>query len=278
MAEISAAAVKALREQTNLPMMECKRALEEAQGDPKLAVELLRKSGKVKMAQKASSGREMAFGRVATYANFDEGRGAIIELRCESAPVASHEEFVQLSNDLVRQLAMGQGVSTPEELLTQPSLSKAGLTLAEQFEDLNNRIREVFKLQRLARVEGQCGVYTHHNGALGVLLQVEGGNADLAKEICMHIAFANPSAVSREELDPALVSKEREIQTERARAEGKPEAVITKMIEGRMKDFYAQHCLVDQPFVKDQAQTVGQVAKAGGMKIVRFLRWEIGKE
>jgi elongation factor Ts len=277
-AEITAATVKALREQTNLPMMECKRALEEANGDAALAVDLLRKKGKVKMADRATSGRETAFGRVATFADFAAGQGAIVDLRCESAPVANHEEFIQLANDMVQQLATGPGASTPEELLAQPSPSKPGHKLSEQFEDLNNRIREVFKAARIARVKGQCGVYTHHNGLLGVLLQVEGGNGELAKEICMHIAFANPSALVREELDPALVAKERELQTERARAEGKPDKVIEKMIEGRMKDFYASQCLVDQPFVKDPNQTVGQVAKAGNMKLVRFIRWEIGKE
>lgn len=278
MAEISAAAVKALREQTNLPMMECKKALTEANGDPQLAVELLRKKGKVKMGERASAGRETAFGRVATVADFAAGVGAIVELRCESAPVAGSEEFIQLANEMVQQLATGPGAATPEELLAQPSKSHAGKTLGEWFDDLNNRIREVFKLHRVQRFNGPCGAYTHHNGSLGVLLEVEGGNAELAKDICMHIAFANPGAMTREELDPALVAKEREIQTERARGEGKPENVIAKMIEGRMKDFYAQQCLVDQAFVKDPSQTVGQVAQAAGMKLVRFVRWEIGKE
>lgn len=278
MAEITAAAVKTLREQTNLPMMECKKALEEANGDPQLAIELLRKKGKVKMSERASAGRETAFGRVATFADFAAGVGGIVDLRCESAPVANSEEFQQLANEMAQQLATGPGAATPEELLAQPSQSHAGKTLGEWFDDLNNRIREVFKLQRVERFGGPSGAYTHHNGTLGVLLQVEGGNAELAKEICMHIAFANPSALTRDELDPALVAKEREIQTERARSEGKPEKVIEKMIEGRMKDFYAQQCLVDQPFVKDPNQTVAEVAKAAGMKLVRFVRWEIGKE
>lgn len=278
MAEISAAAVKALREQTGLPMMDCKRALEEANGDPALAVELLRKAGKKTLDKRVSSGKETAFGRIATYADFAARAGAIIELRCESAPVANNEEFLCLANDLAKQLALGPGAATPEELLGQPSPSRPGETLGRQFEDLNHRIREVFKLQRIARLEGSCGAYTHHNGAVGVLLHVEGGDAELAKQLCMHIAFANPTAVTREQLDPALVAKEREIQVERARSEGKPEKVIEKMIEGRMRDFYAQHCLVDQPFVKDPNQTVAQVAKAAGMKLVAFVRWEIGRE
>ncbi len=278
MAEISAAAVKALREQTNLPMMECKKALEEANGDTQLAIDLLRKKGKVKMSERASAGRETAFGRVATYADFAAGVGAIVDLRCESAPVANSEEFITLANAMTQQLATGPGASTPEELLAQPAPSRSGQTLGEWFDDLNNRIREVFKVHRVQRFNGPCGAYTHHNGTLGVLLEVQGGNADLAKEICMHIAFANPSALTRNELDPALVAKEREIQTERARSEGKPENVIAKMIEGRMKDFYAQQCLVDQAFIKDPNQTVGEVAKAGGMTLVRFIRWEIGKE
>lgn len=276
MAEITAAVVKAFRERTGLPMMDCKRALEEAGGDQDKAVEILRKAGAKTMEKRA--GRETTFGRVAVHASFKPGIGAIIDLRCESAPVAGHEEFLQLASDLVKQLATGPGAATPEALLAQPSPSKKGHTLQQQFDDLNHRIREVFKLNRIARIDAPCGGYVHHNGNVGVVLEVEGGTPELAKDICMHIAALRPPVVTREELDPALVAKEREILAEAARREGKPEKIIEKMVEGRLRNFYAEQVLLDQPFVKDDSKTVGQVAKEAGMKIVRFIHWEIGKE
>jgi elongation factor Ts len=276
MGEITAAAVKSLREKTGLPMMDCKRALQEAGGDPEKAVELLRKAGAKTMEKR--SGRETTAGRIAVHTDFGAGVGAMIDLRCESAPVASHEEFIQLANDMVSQLATGPGAATPEELLAQPSPSQPDKTLQQQFDELNHRIREVFKLERIARIDGTCGGYAHHNAAAGVLLEVEGGNPDLAKDFCMHIAAMRPPVINIDELDPAEVDKEREILSEAARQEGKPENIIAKMVEGRLRNFYAQRCLAEQPFVKDDKQTVGKVAKNAGMKLVRFVHWELAQE
>jgi elongation factor Ts len=210
----------------------------------------------------------------------DPGAGAIIELQCESAPVASNEAFVELANDLARQLATGPGATTPEDLLEQPSPTKAPKTLKDQFDELVNQIREAFRLKRLARIDAPCGGYVHHDGGTGVLLQVEGGSAGLAKDISMHVAAMRPSCVSKEDLDPDLVAKEREILSEQARKEGKPENIIGKMVEGRLREFYAQQCLLDQPYVKGEGKndTVAKVAKAAGMNVVRFYRWEVGKE
>ncbi len=191
--------------------------------------------------------------------------------------MASNEHFVQLANDLARQLAAGPGADSPEALLAQPSPGKK-TTLRQQFDELNNRIREVFKVERIVRIDGHCGGYAHHNGAAGVLLEFEGGSAELAKEICMHVAAMRPAVLYKEELDPAVVAKEREILSEAARKEGKPENIIAKMVEGRLRNFYAECCLAEQPFVKDDKKTVGQVAKEAGMKLVRFLRWELPKE
>ena len=276
MAEITAAAVKALRERTGLPMMDCKRALQEAAGDEDAAIELLRKAGKKSMEKR--SGRETSFGRIAVHAEPAAGVGAIIELLCESAPVTANEEFLELAAALARQLATGPGASTPDELLEQPSPSRAGQTLKQQFEDLNHRIREVFRLPRIARIDASCGGYVHHDGSTGVLLQIEGDNAELAKDICMHVAAMRPAVVAKEDLDPELVDKEREILTEAALKEGKPEKIVPKMVEGRLRNFYAEHCLNEQPFVKEEKQTVGKVAQAGGIKVVSFIRWEVGKE
>lgn len=276
MPEITAAAVKALRDQTGLPMMDCKRALEEAAGDHEKAIELLRKAGAKTMEKRA--GRATTSGRIAIHADFNGGASSIVDLRCESAPVANNAEFVQLAGDLARQLALGPGAASPDELLAQPSPSQPGLTLKERFDDLTNRIREVFRLERIARIDGSCGGYAHHNGAVAVLLQIEGGNPELAKDVCMHVAAMRPAVIHVEELDPAKVAKEREILCEAARKEGKPEKIIEKMVEGRLKNFYAECCLAEQPFVKDDKQTVGQVARDAGMNLLRFIHWELPKE
>jgi len=278
MAEITAAAVKSLREKTGLPMMDCKRALEEAQGDQEKAIESLRKAGAKTMEKR--SGRSTIAGRVAVYVDRDANVGTIVDLRCESAPVANNEEFIQLANDLAKQLA-ASGAASGDQLLSQPSPSKSGQTLRQQFDDLNNRIREAFKIERIERIDGACGGYAHHNGAVGVLLQVEGGEAELARDICMHIAALRPVVVNKEELDPAAVAKEREILSEAARNEGKPENIIGKMVEGRLKDFYAQFCLAEQPIANEMKygkKSVGAAAKDAGMKLVRFIHWELPKE
>jgi elongation factor Ts len=276
MAEITAAAVRTLRERTGLPMMDCKKALQDAGGDADKAVELLRKAGAKMMEKRA--GRATTSGRIAVYLAADGHVGTMVDLRCESAPVAGNEHFVQLANDLAQQLAEGAGAASPEALLAQPSPSKAAPTLKQQFDELTNRIREVFKLERIVRVDGHCGGYAHHNGAAGVLLQFEGGAAELAKDICMHVAAMRPAVLYKEELDPAVVAKEREILAAAARQEGKPEKIIEKMVEGRLRNFYAECCLAEQPFVKDDKKTVGEVAKEAGMKLVRFVRWELPKE
>jgi elongation factor Ts len=276
MAEITAAAVRTLRERTGLPMMDCKKALQEVGGDADKAVELLRKAGAKMMEKRA--GRATTSGRIAVYVAADGHVGTMIDLRCESAPVANNEYFVQLANDLALQLAEGPGAASPEALLAQPSPSKAAPTLKQQFDELNNRIREVFKVERIVRIDGHCGGYAHHNGTNGVLLQFEGGPAELAKDICMHVAAMRPAVLYKEELDPTVVAKEREILSAAARQEGKPERIIDKMVEGRLRNFYAECCLAEQPFVKDDKKTVGEIAQEAGMKLVRFVRWELPKE
>jgi elongation factor Ts len=275
MAEITAAAVKAFRERTGLPLMDCKKALQEAGGDEEAAVEVLRKRGQ-QLADKRSD-RETAFGRFGLYIGSDKNVGAMVELLCESAPVTTNEEFIQLANDLAEVLATGPGASTPEELLAQASPSKSGKTLAEQKDDLFNRIREVFKVGRMVRVEGASGGYMHHAGTTaGVLVAIEGGTDEAAKDVSMHIAAMKPAALDKESLDPDLVAKEREILKQAALAEGKPENIVEKMVEGRLRNFYAERCLMEQAFVKDDKQSVGDYAKSAGMKIKQFWHWVIG--
>ena len=200
----------------------------------------------------------------------------MIELLCESPPVTNNEEFIQLAKDLAQSLA-AKAQPTSDALLAQPSPSRKGLTLKEQLDELSNKIREVFRVSRTVRFDGASGGYAHFNGATGALLQISGGNTELAKDISMHITAQKPEALNKEDLDPAVVAKERDLQTEMARKEGKPENIIAKMIEGRLRNFFAERVLVEQPFVKDDKKTVGKVAQEGGMKLHKFERWELGK-
>ena len=172
--------------------------------------------------------------------------------------MAGNEEVIALANDLAKQLATGPGAATPDELWEQTAPSQPGKKLKDIKDELENKIREVFRLSRICRVDSACGGYVHHDAKSGVLLQVEGGTDDLAKDVAMHITAMNPKAATKGELDPAFVQKERDIQIERARQEGKPENIIEKMIEGRMQNFYAENVLEEQPFVKDDKQTVGR--------------------
>ena len=274
MAEITAALVKQLRDETSLPMMDCKKALAEAGGDIEAAKRKLREDGVKTMA--ARSDRATEEGRIGVYASVDKKVGAMVELQCESAPVSTNEDFVKLANDLALQLATGPGAKTADELWAQPSPSRKGMTLKEQKDELENKIREVFRLARLHRIDSAAGAFVHM-AKIGVLVEVEGGSDELAKDVALHVAAMTPKAATKDSLDPKLVAQEQEIQQERARQEGKPEAIIEKMIEGRMRNFYAENVLEEQPFVRDETQTVGALAKAGGMKLKNFHRWTLGE-
>ena len=279
MAEITAAAVMALREKTGLPMMECKKALQECGGDTAAAVDWLRKQG-IK-TQSLRADRETSCGRLAVYTDTARGVGAIIELRCESPPVAGSQDFRDLAHDIAKTLALGPGAATPEALLAQRSAAHPERTLAELKDDLFNRMREVFDLARIHRIDAPCGGYAHHDGSKASLVQISGDTAgakaaDVAKDVAMHVVALAPQAITKEDLDPAVVAKEREILTEAARKEGKPENIIAKMIEGRLRNFFAQCVLLEQPFVKDDKQTVGQLVKSAGIGITRVENWKLG--
>jgi len=279
MAEITAAAVMALRDKTGLPMMECKKALQECGGDTAQAVEWLRKQGIKTQALRAD--RETSCGRLAVYTDPAKGVGAMVELRCESPPVAGSPDFKDLVNDIAKTLALGPGAATPAELMAQKSQAHPGKTLAELKDDLFNRMREVFELARIKRIDAACGGYAHHDGSKAALVEI-GGNtsaanaAEVAKDIAMHVVALAPQAIRKEDLDPAVVAKEREILTEAARKEGKPENIIAKMIEGRLRNFFSQCVLLEQPFVKDDKQTVGQLAKSAGLEVKSVDNWKLG--
>lgn len=275
MADITAQAVMKLRDETGLPMMECKKALQETGGDIELAKQKLRETGKKFMSTRQDRSTEE--GRIAIDSSLKPGVGAMIELQVESAPVAKNEGVIALANDLAKQLATGPGAKTPEELWKQPAPSRKGVTLGEWKDELENKMREVFRLARIIRVDAPTGGYVHHDAKTGVLLAVEGGHEDLAKQIAMQVVALRPKATLIADLDPAEVAKERAFLAEQARKEGKPENIIAKMIEGRLRNFYAEHVLSEQPFIKDDKQTVGKVAEASGMKLKKFIRWQLGE-
>jgi elongation factor Ts len=276
MAGITAAAVKALREKTGLPLMDCKKALNECDGNEEDAIRWLRERGAKIMGGRAD--RETSFGRFGIYCGTDKTAGAIVELKCESDPVAKNEDFIQLANDLAEQLALGPAVASSDELLAQPSPSQDG-SLAQQKDDLMNRIREVFNVGRFAKIEGPCGGYSHNSGTVaGVLISAEGGTDEAAKDVCMHVAAMRPLALNREQLDPAEVEKERSILRDAAIKEGKPENIAEKMVEGQLRKFFAEKVLLDQPFVKEPKMSVGDYAKQNEMKVKEYVHWVLGEE
>ena len=249
--------------------------MSEADGDQEAAVELLRKRGAKVAADR--SGRETAFGRVGVYCGPDGG--AMVEVKCESAPVTKNEEFIAFADDLARQLATGPGAATAEELMSQPSLSQDGMTFQQQLDDMFNRIREVFKVGRMIRIDGPTGGYSHNSSTVaGVIIEADGGEADQLRDICMHVAAMRPQALTPDELDAAVVDKEREILRAAAIEEGKPENIVDKMVEGRIRNFFAETVLLEQPFVKEQKQTVGEFAKDHGISVKRFVHWVIGED
>ena len=266
MADITAAMVKSLRDRTQLPMMDCKKALVEAEGDEEKAIELLRKSGKAKMSSRTD--RETGEGRIAIFKG--DKATAMIELQCESAPVAANDQFVALANALAKQLAEGPGAATVEELLAQGDLQL-------QFDDLMNKIREVFKIPRILRIEGSTGSYVHHDARLGVVLEVEGDNVEVANNISMQIAGMNPQAVNAATLDPEVLKKEREIAEEQTRTAnaGKPENILAKIVEGRVNAVLKEICLENQDYIVEPGKTVGKVAEDAGLKLKKFHRWVV---
>jgi elongation factor Ts len=273
---ISAAAVKTLRDRTNQPMMDCKAALTEASGDMEKAVEILRK--KSKDVQDKKVGRETAEGRIAAFIDPAQKVGALLEMRCESAPVAKSDQFAKLANDVAKQIAL-KSPSTVEALLAQPFVDDPKRTVSDRITDVVGLIRENMKPARMVRMTGLLGCYIHHDFSVGVLVQVEGAKADpqLLKEICMHITSKNPVATRREDISAETLAKEKEIAKSQAAATGKPANIVEKIAEGKMKTWFAENVLLEQPFVKDDSKTVGDLLKAADLKLVKFVRFKVGE-
>lgn len=276
MADITAAAVKALREKTDLPMMECKKALTEAGGDEAKAIQILKEM--FKKVQEKRADNVTAEGRIFIAAKPDGSEAAMVEIQCESAPVATGEVMQKFGQAMVEQLLSGPGAADTASLMSQKG-ADAGQTFQEQFEEIVNKIREKIVVNRIARVKGPVGGYVHHDFKTGVLFVASGTpkSAEILKDVAMHIAALNPSVTTPDELAPALVQTERDRLTAEARASKKPENIIEKMVEGRIKVFYAEQGVLQmQPFAKDDSKTVSQALAEAGVQAVKFLRWKVG--
>lgn len=280
MAEITAAAVKSLRDRSNMPMMECKAALVEAGGDMEKAVVILRTKAGGKDVKFAD--RETAEGRIGAFIDDKAGLGGIIEVRCETAPSAKSEPFVALANDLAKQVAL-KGATSADELLTQALVSEPARTVKDRIQDAFVIVRENMKPARLKQFKGLIGSYVHHDGSTGAMVLVEGAKADpqVLRDVCMHITATRPGFARREDVPADVIAKEKEIAKAQIAADpknaSKPANIIEKIAEGKVNTWYAENVLNDQLFVKDDKKTIGQLLQGAGLKLVSFARYKVGE-
>jgi len=270
---ISAADVKALRERTGAGMMECKKALVEAGGDLDKAAEEMRKAGLAKADKKA--GRVAAEGTVAIERSGDGRSAVMIEANCETDFVARQDDFQRFAADVAR-AALAAGSDSLEGVLGLTL--GGGASVEDTRRELVSRIGENITLRRVARLAAPSVVGTYvHGGRIGVLVGLEGGDEALARDLAMHVAASNPQYVAPADVPAEQVAKEREILTAQAAQEGKPAEIVAKMVEGRVRKYLAEICLVGQPFVKDPDRTVEKLLAAAGAKVPGFIRFEVGE-
>lgn len=278
MAEVTAAAVKLLRDRTDLPMMLCKEALTKNDGDPDKAMKWLQEQ--VKGVREKRADNLTAEGRIFARVRPDGSEGVLIEVQCESAPVATGQNMTEFGEQLLTQLLEGPGAKSPEELLKQPAPGAKGKTLHDLFDEMTNKIREKIVVSRIARVEGPVGTYVHHNGKIGVIFRATGENktAPVLRDVAMHIAALKPQVVNPEDLDPAKVKAERDRLSAEAKATGKPDNIIEKIVDGRMKVYYKDDAgvLTYQMLATDDTKAVSQALAEHGLKAKAFDRWVIG--
>ena len=273
MAVITAAMVKALREKTDAPMMECKKALTEAQGDAAKAEEILR----VKLGNKATkaASRITAEGIVAVYISDDAKTGAILELNSETDFVAKSPEFQQMAKDAARLVAE----KAPADVAALLELDLNGKSLEQVRKDLVGKIGENMSFRRFVRMQakGKLHNYVHGGSKIGVLVDVIGGDDEVAHDVAMHIAASKPKALDKDGIDPALIESERRVALEKAREAGKPEAILERIAEGSVQKFLKEVTLLNQPFVKDDKVSVGQLLKSKGAEIGGFTLYVVGE-
>ncbi|MCY7388805.1 MAG: translation elongation factor Ts [Burkholderiales bacterium] len=273
MAEITAAMVKELREKTDAPMMECKRALTEAGGDPEKAEEILR----VKLGNKASkaASRVAAEGVVAIHISADQKLGAMVEVNCETDFVAKNDDFLALSAKLAEMVA----TQNPVDVAALSAMSIAGTSVEETRKALVGKIGENISIRRFVRVpaKGALNNYIHGGSKVGVLVDITGGDATLAKDVAMHIAASKPVALSMADVPANLVEKEREIARQKAAESGKPAEIVAKMVEGSAAKFMKEVALLSQPFVKDDKLTIEALMKSKGAAVNEFSLYVVGE-
>jgi elongation factor Ts len=273
---ISAAQVKELRERTSCGMMECKKALVEAGGDMDAAAEALRKSGLAKADKKA--GRVASEGLILIEVSGDGKDAVIVEVNSETDFVAKKDEFRAFADAVARRVLEGAPADV-DALLAMPLRDAGAETVDEARRALVATIGENISVRRFVRhtaAGGNLSSYLH-GGRIGVLVEVQGGDADLAKDIAMHIAASKPVCIDESGVPREMLDKERSIFSAQAAESGKPANIIEKMVEGRLRKFLGEITLAGQPFVKDPDQTVGKLLKAAGATVVGFHRLELGE-
>ena len=276
---ISTKDIAELRARTGAGMMDCKKALEEANGDMSLAGEILRKKGIAKAEKRA--GRDASQGLVIIESVSD--KGAMIELNCETDFVARTDGFQMLAKRLAMHALENSPVGVTLEAFAKESLD--GKSIEQTIQETSGTTGEAMTLKRVAKFgmpAGVVGAYRHHNSQVGVLVEITGAADDaavvLANEIALHIASADPIAVNASDISADLLARERRIAEEQVAAEGKPEAIRGKIVEGKVKKFASERALVEQPFVKDESVSIGQmIAKVAGAKVTRFARFKVGE-
>ena len=271
MANISAAAVRDLREKTGAGMMDCKKALTETNGDMQKAIDYLREKGIAKAAKK--SGRIAAEGACAAYVSADGKIGAVAEINCETDFTANNSDFRALVKKITEHIAK----TNPADLnALNASVIEGKKTVADIVTEATATIGEKISVRRFVRYAGEKVVsYIHMGGKIGVLVELDGGSDELGKDVAMQIAASNPSAIDRASVDASELEHEKEILRKQALEEGKPAKIVDKMVEGRINKFYKEVCLVEQIFVKDNEKTVQDIL--GKVKVLNFTRYQLGE-
>ncbi len=274
---ITAALVKELRERTGSGMMECKKALVETNGDIEAAIDLMRKTGLAKAGKKA--GRTAAEGIIVMELSGDGRCGAMVEVNCETDFVAKGEDFQRFARQVIQQVLASRPADL-EALLALPLEAGGDVSIETACKELIAKIGENVKVRRFTCFDAgegnRIGGYLH-GVRIGVLVEVAGGDATLAKDLAMHIAASNPVAVDESDVPEELLAREKEIITAQAAESGKPAEIVEKMVSGRLRKFIAEVTLNGQPFVKDPDTTVGKLLQQAGARVLRFQRFEVGE-
>jgi len=272
---ITAALVKELRERTGAGMMECKKALVETGGDIDAAIELMRKSGQAKAAKKA--GRTAAEGVIVVKASDDGSQAVMVEVNCETDFVAKDENFTSFADAVAERVLSGDAPDV-DTLMGTPLHEGEETTIEEARQALIAKIGENMSVRRFVRLSSTGTLASYLHGVrIGVLVDLEGGDADLGRDLAMHIAASNPLCVSEDQVDPDLLAKEREIAQAQADESGKPAEIVAKMVEGRIGKWLKEVTLLGQPFVKDPDTKVAKLLKDKGASVVTFRRFEVGE-